>query len=43
VLQGELEVNGVKASAGDGLHVEKEENLTFQSEAESEMLLFDLA
>jgi quercetin 2,3-dioxygenase len=43
VVKGELDLNGNKLSAGDGAAVSEEEVLTIKADAESEILLFDLA
>ena len=43
LVSGELDVNGLKLAAGDGLCVEEEQHLKFQSLSTVEFLLFDLA
>lgn len=43
IIKGELEINGVKLTAGDGAAVSEETLLTFKANQDSEVLLFDLA
>jgi redox-sensitive bicupin YhaK (pirin superfamily) len=43
VTRGELSLNGLTLSAGDGAAVSQEELLSFRSQGPSEVLLFDLA
>lgn len=43
VTRGELSLNGLSLSAGDGAAVSQEELLSFRSQGPSEVLLFDLA
>ncbi len=42
VAQGIAEINGEKASAGDGIAIEKEQTITVKSVTQSEILVFDL-
>jgi redox-sensitive bicupin YhaK (pirin superfamily) len=43
VLHGALRLNGTTLQAGDGAAISDETPLTFQADADSELLLFDLA
>jgi quercetin 2,3-dioxygenase len=43
IIKGEIELNGVKLTAGDGAAVSEETLLTFKANQDSEVLLFDLA
>lgn len=43
VVKGDLQVNGVSATAGDGLAITEEEKLEISSISSTEFLLFDLA
>jgi redox-sensitive bicupin YhaK (pirin superfamily) len=43
VIKGAIEVNGVRAAAGDGLAITEESALTVVAQERSEFLLFDLA
>jgi redox-sensitive bicupin YhaK (pirin superfamily) len=42
VARGKIQLNGVDLEAGDGAAVTAETNLEIQSQANSEILLFDL-
>jgi redox-sensitive bicupin YhaK (pirin superfamily) len=43
VVQGTLELNGKSLSAGDGVAIEGEEQLTLETKGQGEALLFDMA
>jgi quercetin 2,3-dioxygenase len=43
IISGFVTVNGQAASAGDGVQLSGEQNLTITSEAEAEFLVFDMS
>ena len=42
IAKGQAEINGIKASSGDGLAIEQEEDIQLVAKTECEILLFDL-